>query len=55
MVTQAFWPTKDQGEAGVSHYGGPGPDWLDEMAAILSEDAPTTDRRRAQMNLLLQG
>ena len=53
--TQAFWPTAGQAEEGVSHYGGPGPDWLDELAAVLLEDAPTTDRRRAQMDMLLQG
>lgn len=53
--THAFWPTAGQGDAGVSHYGGPGPDWLDELAAILLEDEPTTDRRRAQMKALLLG
>ncbi|WP_428153549.1 hypothetical protein [Brevundimonas sp.] len=56
--TQAFWPAAgqgDEGDEGVSHYGGPGPDWLDELAAILLEDGPTTDRRRAQMQLLLRG
>lgn len=53
--TQAFWLTAGQGDEGVSHYGGPGPDWLDELAAILLEDAPTTDRRRAQMQQLLRG
>lgn len=53
--TQAFWPRAGQGDEGVSHYGGPGPDWLDELAAILLEDAPTTDRRRAQMQQLLRG
>lgn len=53
--TQAFWPTAGQVEDGVSHYGGPGPDWLDALAAVLLEDAPTTDRRRVQMDLLLQG
>jgi hypothetical protein len=53
--TQAFWPTAGQDSEGVSHYGGPGPDWLDELAAILLEDAPTTERRRAQMQQLLRG
>ena len=53
--TQAFWPTAGQAEDGTSHYGGPGSDWLDELAAVLLEDAPTTDRRRAQMDMLLQG
>lgn len=53
--TNAFWPAAGQGEDGVSHYGGPGPDWLDELAAVLLEDAPTTNRRRDQMNALLKG
>lgn len=53
--TQAFWQAAGQDDEGVSHYGGPGPDWLDELAAVLMEDAPTTERRRDQMKLLLQG
>jgi hypothetical protein len=53
--TRAFWPTAGYIEEGVSHYGGPGPDWLDELAAVLLEDAPTIERRRAQMQMLLQG
>lgn len=53
--THAFWPTAGQSDEDVRHYGGPGPDWLDELAAILMEDAPTTDRRRAQMQQLLRG
>lgn len=53
--TQAFWPAAGQRDEGISHYGGPGPDWLDELAAVLLEDAPTTERRRDQMKLLLQG
>ena len=42
---QLYWPGTplDRG----SHYGGPGPDWLDETAAILMEsDTFAADRRR---------
>lgn len=53
--TQAFWPGDGQVDQAVSHYGGPGPDWLDELAAILLEDEPTTLRRREQMQALLTG
>jgi hypothetical protein len=42
---QLFWPGTVLDNAG--HYGGPGPDWLDETAAILMEtDAFAADRRR---------
>ncbi|MEN3748874.1 hypothetical protein TPR58_16990 [Sphingomonas sp. HF-S3] len=54
--THAFWPDAGKGEsAGTNHYGGPGPDWLDELAAILMEDEPTATRRRAQFRSLLAG
>ncbi|RZJ43435.1 MAG: hypothetical protein EON86_05225 [Brevundimonas sp.] len=52
--TQAFWPAGEVDPL-VSHYGGPGPDWLDELAAILLEDEPTTLRRREQLRALLSG
>ena len=38
-----------------SHYGGSAPDWLDETAAILCEDAKTTADRRRQFALQRQG
>ena len=42
---QLYWPGTAMDRTG--HYGGPGPDWLDETAAILMEsDAFTADRRR---------
>ena len=47
---QLYWPGTqlDRG----SHYGGPGPDWLDETAAILMEsDAFAADRRRQFENI----
>ena len=42
-LIQAFWPDKTVN--GVGHYGGPGPDWLDEMAAVLMEPAESAKRR----------
>ena len=42
---ELFWPGAVQDRSG--HYGGPGPDWLDETAAILMEtEAFAADRRR---------
>lgn len=42
---ELFWPGTVMDGAG--HYGGPGPDWLDETAAILMEtDAFAADRRQ---------
>ena len=42
---RSFWP--DRSPDGRGHYGGPGPDWMDETAAVLLEnDAFTADRRR---------
>lgn len=45
-LIERFWPgaAVDQG----SHYGGPGPDWLDETAAVLMEDDVLTASRRTQ-------
>ncbi len=42
-LIQAFWPDKTVDSVG--HYGGPGPDWLDEMAAVLMEPAESAKRR----------
>ena len=43
--TRQYWPA-NQGAG--QHYGGPAPDWLDELAAILMEDATMTmGRKRA--------
>ena len=42
-LIQAFWP--DKTVDGIGHYGGPGPDWLDEMAAVLMEPAESAERR----------
>lgn len=56
LFTAAFWP-EDRGAPGQrpNHYGGPGPDWLDEAAAIVMEDAPTADQRRRQFSALMKG
>jgi hypothetical protein len=42
---EAFWPSRKVGKSG--HYGGPAPDWMDELAAVLHEsDQMAADRRR---------
>jgi hypothetical protein len=43
---QAFWPGVAMD--GQGHYGGPGPDWLDETAAILMENESSSQERRNQ-------
>ncbi len=48
---KAFWPDEGtgngEGAARVKHYGGPGPDWMDETAAVMLEtDASLQDRRK---------
>ena len=54
---KAFWnaPDNAEGEEAPRHYGSPAPDWLDEAAGILLEDAPTTDQRRAHFKTLMAG
>ncbi|QTC92688.1 hypothetical protein [Brevundimonas goettingensis] len=49
---QAGWPTAHSDAGG--HYGGPGPDWMDEMAAILGESDVNADGRRQQFRQLYQ-
>jgi hypothetical protein len=54
--THGYWPSAArEPDDAPRHYGGPGPDWLDELAAVLMEDDATTDRRRAQAGALLRG
>lgn len=50
---QLYWPGTqvDRG----SHYGGPGPDWLDETAAILMESDGFAANRRRQFELVYRG
>ncbi|MCZ8172166.1 MAG: hypothetical protein O9272_10555 [Brevundimonas sp.] len=42
-LIEAYWGNVS-GSGG--HYGGPGPDWLDEMAAVILEPDFSADRRR---------
>ncbi|HEV2123005.1 MAG TPA: hypothetical protein VGW38_09545 [Chloroflexota bacterium] len=39
---EQYWP----GQMGEGHYGGPAPDWLDEIAAILHETEASAAARR---------
>ncbi|WP_374321941.1 hypothetical protein [Brevundimonas sp.] len=49
----AFWP----GHQGVAqgHYGGPGPDWLDEISAMLMESGDGAEERRKVFRDAYQG
>lgn len=52
------WPRRTEEEAASrtdSHYGGPAPDWLDETAAVLMEDAAMTARRRELFGTIRRG
>ncbi|WP_292085199.1 MULTISPECIES: hypothetical protein [unclassified Brevundimonas] len=54
--TQAFWPQPASTDADAPrHYGGPGPDWLDEAAAVVLEDEATAAQRRDQFRALIKG
>ena len=54
--TQAFWPQRPTTDADAPrHYGGPGPDWLDEAAAVVLEDETTAAQRRDQFRALMRG
>ncbi|MEN5145566.1 hypothetical protein [Brevundimonas diminuta] len=50
---KAFWP--DYQPAAQDHYGGPGPDWLDEIAAMLMEDGDGAEERRKVFRAVYQG
>lgn len=54
--TAAFWPERPDGggDAAARHYGGPGPDWLDEAAAVVMEDEATAAMRRSQFRALMR-
>lgn len=54
---KAFWSSPEHvpGEDTPRHYGSPAPDWLDEAAGILLEDAPTANQRREQFKTLMAG
>ncbi len=51
LLIRAFWgaPAIDASR-GTGHYGGPGPDWLDELAAVLLESQVMADDRRAKLH-----
>ena len=49
-LMRAFWPAPSGGSAAAGHYGGPGPDWLDELAAVLMESRTMADSRRALLD-----
>lgn len=53
--TDAFWPEAAAGSPTQRHYGGPGPDWLDEAAAVMMEDEANAATRRTQFKALLRG
>lgn len=58
--TAAFWPERPETEVKTDpdaprHYGGPGPDWLDEAAAVVLEDETTAAQRRDQFRALMRG
>ena len=54
--TAAFWPEHAEADPDAPrHYGGPGPDWLDEAAAVVLEDDPTAAQRRDQFRALMKG
>lgn len=50
LLIRAFWPDNGEDDGGERpfQYGGPGPDWLDEAAAVLME-GPAMAARRLDM------
>jgi hypothetical protein len=52
-LIDSFWPSASADSGG--HYGGPAPDWLDETAAILTEDERMTNERRDQFRAMYTG
>lgn len=49
----AFWP--DHQGVAQGHYGGPGPDWLDEISAMLMESGDGAEERRKVFRDVYQG
>lgn len=46
-LMRGWWPdAPPQPEGAPRRYGGPGPDWMDELAAVLMEDEATARNRR---------
>ena len=52
-LTHAFWSAS--GNEPIYHYGGPGPDWLDELAAVVLEPVSTAVQRRNQFGKRYNG
>ena len=50
---RAWWPIA--AIDGGGHYGGPAPDWMDEVAAVLMEDDTLSGRRRTQFATVFRG
>lgn len=50
LLIATFWPDRTRTSSG--HYGGPGPDWLDEVAAVLMETPALADSRRRALTEL---
>ncbi len=44
---RGWWPEVPKVEGAKTQYGGPGPDWMDEVAAVLMEDDVLTAERRS--------
>ncbi len=53
LYVEAFWPSYVVEATG--HYGGPGPDWLDEVAPLLLESGDSAETRRGQFQDIYQG
>lgn len=51
--SELYWPSKKLDDDGK--YGGPGPDWMDETAAVLMEDETLTISRRDQFAQVYRG
>lgn len=50
LLIRSFWPVSETATSTASaHYGGTGPDWLDELAAVLMESNTMADARRAKL------
>ena len=54
-LMEAFWGNRKPNPGGAGHYGGPGPDWLDEAVAIAMEDEVLTAPRRQRFRDLWAG
>lgn len=50
LLMRAFWPSRPAAPSASPHYGGPGPDWLDELAAVLMESEAMADSRRTLLH-----